>query len=62
VGEKATVYCFLVEKNLKENKNFKDLRTDGQIILKLILKIRDDRVWFMTEKSDEFIWTYLLIN
>lgn len=62
MGEKATVYCFLVEKNLKENKNFKDLRTDGQIILKLILKIRDDRVWFMTEKSDEFIWTYLLIN
>ena len=47
---------------MKENKNFKDLRTDGQIILKLILKIRDDRVWFMTEKSDEFIWTYLLIN
>ena len=43
---------------MKENNNFKNPRTDGQIILKLILKRRDGRAWFMTEKSDEFIWTY----
>jgi hypothetical protein len=42
---------------LKENNHFKDLRTDGQIILKLIIKRRDVRAWFMTEKIDEFIWT-----
>lgn len=40
---------------MKENNHFKDLRTDGQIILKFVLKIRDGRAWFMTEKSDEFL-------
>jgi hypothetical protein len=55
VRENTTIYCLLVDKNLKENNHLKDIRTDGQIILKLILKRRDGRAWFMTGKNDEFL-------
>ena len=42
---------------MKENNHFKDLRTDEQIILKLILKRTDGRACFVTEKSEEFLYT-----
>jgi len=57
VGEKTTVYCLSVEKNLEGKQQLQKLRTDGHIVLKLILKRRNGRVWLVTEKICVFLYT-----
>jgi len=47
-GEDQLYTVFWWRKNLKEKDHFKDLRTDGQIVLKFILKRKNGRAWFMT--------------
>jgi hypothetical protein len=40
----------LIRKNLKERDEMEDLSTNGKILIKLILKIQDGRLW------TGFIW------
>jgi len=40
----ANLYKIIVEKNMKENDNLEDLRVDGSIRRKWVLKYRFDKV------------------